>query len=68
MTKAEPKARTVYPVDGRYINGVPHVAHDCTDPFCVASGAFTHDPPPQAKAAMQSPDPADAGSSDSQEV
>ncbi|HUT76063.1 MAG TPA: hypothetical protein VM285_00140 [Polyangia bacterium] len=31
----------VVPVPGRYITGVPHVAHECDDPFCVESGAFT---------------------------
>jgi len=33
--------RKVYPVEGRYLNGVPHVAHDCDDELCVESGAFT---------------------------
>jgi hypothetical protein len=36
----------VYPVDGFYINDVPHVPHECDDPFCVESGAFTTESPP----------------------
>jgi hypothetical protein len=55
----------VYPVAGRYLNGVPHVEHDCDDPFCVESGAFTEDPPDEP--AEQTEDPADAGSLDSEE-
>lgn len=43
MSKSEP--RKVYPVEGRYLSDVPHVEHDCTDPRCVASGAFTTKPP-----------------------
>jgi hypothetical protein len=42
----KPKPVMVYPVAGLFIQGVPHVAHECVDPFCVESGAFTTDPPP----------------------
>lgn len=42
----KPKPRLVYPVPGLFIQGVPHVEHECDDPFCVESGAFTTDPPP----------------------
>ena len=41
----------VYPVDGRYLSDVPHVEHECTDPRCVASGAFTDKPPKADKPA-----------------
>lgn len=60
------KARTVYPVDGRYLTGIPHVVHICDDPMCVESGAFTEDPPPKA-AQPKSQGPADAGPLDSKE-
>lgn len=60
------KAKKVYPVEGRYINGTPAVEHDCTDPFCVESGAFTHDPPPKAEP-IKPTDPPIGGSSDSME-
>lgn len=60
------KTKTVYPVPSTYLRDRPHVEHDCSDPFCVESGAFTHDPPPKAKTAT--PDPADAGSLDSDSV
>lgn len=56
----------VYPVSGRYLNGVPHVAHDCDDPLCVDSGAFSPDPPPD-EADQPDQDPPDGGSSDSEE-
>ena len=59
--------RTVYPVAGRYLSDVPHVAHDCTDARCVESGAFTPDPPPPDAADTTNQDPADAGSSVSTE-
>lgn len=59
------KSRHVYPVEGRYLNGVPHEEHDCDDPFCVESGAFTDKPPPK-RAAAKTEEPADAGSSDSE--
>ena len=63
------KAKRVYPVPDRWINGVPHVEHDCTDPFCVESGAFTHDdPPPKAAEPTTPQDPPTGGSSDSTEV
>jgi hypothetical protein len=55
----------VYPVAGFYINGVPHVAHECDDEFCTASGAFTPDPPPDE--AEPTEGPADAGPPDSTE-
>jgi hypothetical protein len=44
MTKTKDPVR-VYPVPGRYRLDVPHVEHDCTDPACVESGAFTDKPP-----------------------
>jgi len=44
------KARTVYPVDGVYLNDVPATPHECTDARCTESGAFT-DKPPKAKPA-----------------
>lgn len=62
------KAKRVYPVPGLWINGVPAVEHDCTDTFCVESGAFTHDPPPIEAEPTKPSDPADAGSLDSTEV
>ena len=55
-----------YPVDGRYLIGVPHVEHLCDDPFCVESGAFTTDPPPDPEATTE--DPPEGGSSASTEV
>jgi hypothetical protein len=57
------KARLVYPVEGVYLNGQPHVEHECDHPDCVKSGAFTEDPPP--KAAAKTTGPAGAGPSDS---
>lgn len=59
------KSQTVYPVEGLFIQGVPHVEHDCTDKLCLESGAFTDKPPP--KAGKQNEEPAEAGSSDSEE-
>lgn len=53
----------VYPVEGRFLTGVPHVEHDCDDPLCVKSGAFTEDPPP--KAAKNTKAPVNPGPSDS---
>jgi hypothetical protein len=53
----KPKPVMVYPVDGFYIQGVPHVPHLCVDPFCVESGAFTVEPPP----ADPIPEPDDPG-------
>ena len=58
-------SKHVYPVEGHYLNGVPHVEHDCDDPDCLASGAFTEDPPPKAKASKTA-GPASAGPSDSE--
>jgi hypothetical protein len=43
------KTRTVYPVEGVYLADVPHVEHDCTDPRCVESGAFTTTKPAPAE-------------------
>ena len=43
------KPAHVYPNPGVYLNDVPHVEHDCTDPRCIESGAFT-DKPPKPKA------------------
>ena len=57
---------TAYPVAGRFLSDVPSIEHECSDPFCVESDAFTHDPPPKP-AATKSPDPAPAGSPDSEE-
>lgn len=39
----------VYPVEGRYLRDVPAVEHDCDDPFCVESGAFTEKKPKAPK-------------------
>lgn len=55
-------SKTVYPVEGRYLRDVPHVEHECDDPQCVASGAFTDQPPAKADAKQG---PAHAGPSDS---
>ena len=52
----KPKPVMVYPVDGFYIQGVPHVPHLCEDPFCVESGAFTVNPPPPAADPIPEPD------------
>lgn len=57
----------VYPVAGLYLNDVPAVEHDCTDKRCLETGAFTTQPPPPDGAASTDKDPADAGSSDSEE-
>jgi hypothetical protein len=50
------KSVHVYPVEGVYLNDVPHVEHDCTDPRCVESGAFTTTKPRKAPA---TPEPDD---------
>lgn len=60
------KARTVYPVEGVFLVDVPHVEHECTDPRCTESGAFTDKAPPR-KAVAKTDDSADAGSPDSTE-
>ena len=60
------KTRTVYPVEGRWLNGVPHVEHECDDKLCVESGAFTDKPPPRA-AKVKTETPPDGGVSDSEE-
>jgi hypothetical protein len=56
MTKTTKK---VYPVEGRWLWDVPAVEHECDDPFCVESGAFT-----TKKPKPDEPDetPAEAGS------
>ena len=53
----------VYPIEGRYLNGVPHEEHDCDDPFCIESGAFTDKPPPKT-GKPSTEGPASAGSLD----
>lgn len=60
-------AKTVFPVAGLFLMDVPHVAHECTDPRCLKSGAFTEDPPPKA-ADIPTKGPAKAGPSDSTEA
>ena len=57
-------SKHVYPIEGRWLNGVPAVEHDCDDPNCIKSGAFTEDPPPKA-AKTKTQGPASAGSLDS---
>ncbi len=61
------KTHHLYPVAGYYLAGVSHVEHDCDGEglhnICLASGAFTEDPPAEAT----DQDPADAGSLDSEE-
>jgi hypothetical protein len=47
---AKPKPIPVWPVPGYYLATVPAVPHDCTDAFCVESGAFTPKPPPTVAA------------------
>ena len=56
-------SKRVYPVEGRYINDVPAVEHECDDPNCVKSGAFTTDPPPKSTTSPKAPQ--DAGPLDS---
>ena len=60
------KKRPVYPVEGRFLQGVPHVEHDCDDPHCTDSGAFTATAPPTA-VEPEPTDPPEGGSSDSKE-
>jgi len=60
--------KRVYPVEGRYLNGVPAVEHDCDDKLCLASGAFTEDPPPKAGKSKTTEPTKQVGSSDSKEV
>ena len=55
-------SKQVYPVEGVYLSDVPHVEHDCDDPNCLASGAFTEEPPPKA---AKHKGPAPAGPFDS---
>ncbi len=67
-----------YPVEGVYLNGVPHVEHDCDDKFHVTSGAFTTEKAkptkrktrrrPTAVVPTETEGPADAGPLDSQEA
>jgi hypothetical protein len=59
------KSHRVYPVEGRFLIDVPHVEHDCDDPRCVESGAFTDKSP--AKAAAKSEAPENPGPLDSQD-
>jgi hypothetical protein len=59
------KSVRVYPVPGVYLNGVPHVEHDCDDKLCVESGAFTTKRP--STKAEPTEGPADAESPDSEE-
>jgi hypothetical protein len=66
-------SRTVVPVEGRWLNDVPAVEHECTDPRCVESGAFTvkakPKPSPRARTPKTTPEPTEqVGSSDSQEA
>lgn len=49
MKGKPPERRYVYPVPGFYLATVPAVAHECDDPFCVESGAFTVEPPAGAE-------------------
>ena len=58
------KSRTVYPVPDRYLTDQPAVEHECDHKDCVASGAFTEDPPPKAASKTKTPD--EPGSSDSE--
>lgn len=58
------KARTVYPVPGYFLQDVPAVEHECDDPRCVESGAFTDKPPGKA-ASADTKAPQKAGPSDS---
>jgi len=44
------KPVTVYPNPGVFLSDVPHVEHECTDPRCVESGAFTTTKPEPAPA------------------
>ena len=44
------KAVHVYPVPDVWLNDVPHIEHECTDPRCVESGAFTTTKPEPAPA------------------
>lgn len=61
------KKRRVWPVRGLFIQGVPHVPHECEDPFCTESGAFTTDPPPKQADDQQPETPPDGGVSDSED-
>ena len=51
-------SETVYPVEGHFLMNVPALEHECDDPFCVKSGAFTTEkpkPPPKAADKPQGP-------------
>lgn len=62
------KRRTVYPVEGMFLQDVPAVSHLCDDPRCVDSGAFTTDKPPGGSEPAETPEPTEqVGSSDSVE-
>jgi hypothetical protein len=62
------KSKTLYPVAGYYLAGVPHVEHECDGEglhhICAISGAFTETPPDEGE---PTEDPADAGSLDLEE-
>jgi hypothetical protein len=60
------KSRIVYPVEGRFLMDVPAVEHECTDPRCIESGAFTEKPPRRAKPTTTEP-VEQTGSSDSED-
>lgn len=58
-------SKRVYPVEGRFLQTQPAVEHECSDDFCVESGAFTDKPPPRAKASATTEAPETPGPSDS---
>lgn len=59
-------SKTVYPVPDRFLAGVPAVEHECSDAFCVESGAFTTKKPPPTKAELKNIEaPETPGPSDS---
>lgn len=59
----------VYPVEGHFLMSVPAVEHDCDDPFCVESGAFTtKKPKPPAEADKPTGPVEETGPSDSTEA
>lgn len=60
--------KTVYPVDGAYLNDVPAMEQEVSNERAaelIASGAFTDQPPP--KSAQPDQTPPDGGVSDSEE-
>lgn len=59
-------SKHVYPVPGLFLQDQPAIEHDCDDPRCLETGAFTTKrPPPIAAATVTTEDPAEAGSPDS---